>query len=144
MQIRSHILIILLYVFLLVPPPEITSHPMNVTVNNGSNVTFNCVSFSYAPVTPVWLKNEVILLYDDDSNFVIHSTTSDNDHNTYIITLAIFDVQLSDDGVYVCDATNREGNALSSAANLAVIGKLFQILFISLIVRPFCIFQFLL
>ena len=36
-----------------------------MTVNNGSNVTFNCVSFSYAPVTPGWLKNGVTLLYDD-------------------------------------------------------------------------------
>ena len=102
---------------------------MNITVNNGSNVTFNCVSFSYANVTPGWLKNGVllVLLDDDDSNLVIHSATSDDDHNIYIITLTMLDVQLSDDGEYACNATNREGTASSSAANLTIIGKLHTI-----------------
>ena len=91
-------------------------------VNNGSNVTFNCVSFSYAPVTYTWLKNGEILL-DDDVNIII-STDSDEDNNNYTTTLMILDVQLSDNGVYVCNVTNREGTTLSNAATLSVIGKL--------------------
>ena len=101
----------------------ITSHPTNMTVNNGSNVTFNCVSYSYAIITPGWLKNKN-LLRNDDSNFVIDNIANDNDHNVHIITLMILDVQLSDNGVCVCNATNREGSMLSNPATLSVIGKL--------------------
>ena len=103
------------------PPPEITSHPMNMTVNNGSNVTFNCVSFSYVPVTYTWLKDGVTLL-DDDVNILI-SIDNDEDNNNYITTLMILDVQLSDDGVYVCSATNREGITFSNVTTLSVLGK---------------------
>ena len=96
---------------------------MNIRVNNGSNVTFNCVSFSYAPVTYTWLRNGTLLDDDDDVNIIIN-TDSDEDNNNYTTTLMILDVQLSDNGVYVCNAANREGTALSNTATLSVIGKL--------------------
>ena len=91
-------------------------------VNNGSNVIFNCVSFSYAVVNYTWLKNGETLL-DDNVNFII-STDSDEDNNNYSTTLMILDVQLPDNGAYVCSVTNREGTILSNAATLSVIGKL--------------------
>ena len=95
---------------------------MIMTVNNGSNVTFNCVSFSYAPVIYTWLKDEVTLL-DDDVNIII-STDNDEDNNNYTTTLMILDVQSSDNGVYVCNATNREFTISSYITTLSVIGKL--------------------
>ena len=95
---------------------------MDIRVNNGSNVTFNCVSFSYASVNYTWLRNGA-LLDDDDLNIII-STDSDEDNNNYTTTLMILDVQLSDNGVYVCNVTNREGTVLSNAATLSVVGKL--------------------
>ena len=91
-------------------------------VNNGSNVTFNCVSFSDANVTYTWLKDGVALLGDDV--YVIISTDSDEDNNNYTTTLMILDVQLSDNGVYICSVINREDTTLSSAAALSIIGKL--------------------
>ena len=105
-----------------VPPPEITSHPMNMTVNNGSNVTFNCVTLSYAPVTYTWLKDGITIL--DDDVYIIISTDNDEDNDIYTTTLMILDVQLSDNGECACSVTNREGTALSNTANLTVIGKL--------------------
>ena len=101
---------------------------MNMTVNNGSNATFNCVSFSYAPVTYTWLKDGVALL-DDDVNIII-SIVNDEDNNMYTTTLMILDVQLSDDGMYICSATNREQannreqTTSSYNTTLSVIGKL--------------------
>ena len=95
---------------------------MNMRINNGSNVIFNCMSFSYDTAIYTWLKNGEILL-DDDVNIII-STDSDEDNNNYTTTLMILDVQLSDNGVYVCSVTNREGSRLSYAATLTVIGKL--------------------
>ena len=112
----------MIYLLCVVPPPEIVSHPMNIRVNNGSNVTFNCVSFSFVSVTYTWLRNAT-LLDDDDVNIII-STDSDEDNNNYTTILMILDVQLSDNGVYVCNATNRRGAALSNGATLSVIGKL--------------------
>ena len=100
---------------------------MNMTINNGSNVTFNCVSFSYAPVNYTWLKDGVTLL-NDDVNIII-TIDNDEDDNMYTTTLMILDVQSSDDGVYVCSATNRwyiaiSNDAISNDATLYVIGKL--------------------
>ena len=104
----------------------ITSHPMDMTVNNGSNVTFNCVSFSYAPVTHIWLKNEAPL--NDSMNIIISNEFNDSDvgSDTYTTTtiLAILYVQSSDQGMYVCNATNTGGIISSNAATLSVIGKL--------------------
>ena len=94
---------------------------MNMRVNNGSSVAFSCVSFSYAPVNYMWLKDGILL--DDDVNIII-STDSDEDNNNYTTTLMILDVQLSDNGVYVCNVTNREGTTLSNVATLSVTGKL--------------------
>ena len=50
-------------------------------VNNGSNVIFNCVSFSYAVVNNTWLKTGETLL-DDNVNIIIN-TDSDEDNNKY-------------------------------------------------------------
>jgi len=97
----------------------IESHPMNLMVDNGSNVTFNCVSFSYGPVTYTWLINGTTL----DDNVYIINFIDDDDNNTYDTTLMILNVQLSDNGVYVCNATNREGTVSSYPATLSVIGK---------------------
>ena len=101
----------------------ITSHPMDMTVNNGSNVTFNCASFGYAPITHIWLKNGAPL---NDSVNIIISNDSDEGNDTYTTTtvLTILDVQSSDRGMYVCNATNTGGIVSSNAATLSVIGKL--------------------
>ena len=105
----------------IVPPPVITSHPMDITVNNGSNVTFNCVSFSFAQVNYTWFKNGFML--SDDINIII-STNNDEDNDIYTTALMILDVQLSDNGMYVCSVTNREGTTSSNIAILSVISKL--------------------
>ena len=105
----------------IVSSPVITFHPMDMTVNNGSNVTFNCVSFSFAQVNYTWFKNGFML--NDDINIII-STNNDEDNDNYTTTLMILDVQLSDNGVYVCSVTNREGTTSSNIAILSVISKL--------------------
>jgi len=104
----------------IVPPPAIISHPMDMTVNNGSNVTFNCVSFSFASVNYTWFKNGFML--SDGVNIII-STNDDEDNDIYTTALMILDVQLSDNGVYVCSANNNEDTTMSNAATLSVIGK---------------------
>ena len=99
---------------------------MSMTENNGSNVNFTCVSFSYAPVTYTWLKDGGTPLLDADVKININ-TDNDEDNNTYTTTLMILDVQLSDNGAYVCNATNRACTTSSNAATLSVTGKLYTI-----------------
>ena len=93
---------------------------MHMRVNNGSHVTFNCVSFSYALVIHTWLKNGEILL-DDDVNVIISTDSNEDNNNKNTTSLMILDVQLSDNGKYVCNVTNRKGTNVDS---LFVIGKL--------------------
>ena len=114
---------ILLYV---VPPPVVISDPVDTLANNGSNIMFNCTSFSYESISYTWLKNGNTILSDSDK-FIISSNHEGS--NTFTITLMILDVQLSDNGVYVCNVTNREGTTLSNAATLSVIGTLHSCIF---------------
>ena len=66
------------------------------------------------------------MLLDGDVNILIN-VDNDEDNNTYTTTLMILDVQLSDNGVYVCSATNKEDSTLSNLANLSVIDKVIVI-----------------
>ena len=104
-----------------VEPPTIVYDPVSISVNNGSYVTFDCISLSHANVAYMWLK-DTEELQDDDVNIII-STGSIESINIYATTLTILDVQLSDNGVYVCSATNRKGTTLSNGATLSVIGN---------------------
>ena len=109
-----------------VPPPVIISDPVDILADNGSNVMFNCTSFSYENVSYTWLKNGNTIL-SDGAKYIISSNHEGS--NTFIITLMILDVQLSDNGVYVCNATNREGITSSYAAALSVTGTLHSCMF---------------
>ena len=94
---------------------------MDMTVDNGSNVTFICVSSSFAPVNYTWLKNGEVT-----SNGVVNNvnTSSGEGKENYTTTLTISDVQLSDNGKYICNATNENGTSSSNPAILSIISKL--------------------
>ena len=96
------------------------SHPMNITIENGSDVTLNCVSFSYAPVSFTWERNNSVVNNVNEKTVI---TDSDDSTNTYSTTLMILNVQSVDDDDYVCIATNEKGFVLSYVATLSVIGK---------------------
>jgi len=93
---------------------------MNITIENGSNVTLSCVSFSHTPVTFRWEKNDLVINNIAEKTVI---TDSEDSVNTYSTTLIILDVQLIDDGDYVCVATNERGSVLSYIATLTAIGK---------------------
>ena len=60
-------------------------------------------------------------IISDGTKYII--SINHESSNTFTTTLVILDVQLSDNGVYVCNVTNREGSTSSNAASLSVIGK---------------------
>ena len=98
----------------------VISDPVDIITNNGSNVMFNCTSYSNENISYTWLKNGDTII--SDNKCII---SSNHEHsNTFTITLIILDVQLSDNGVYVCIVANREGSTSSNAATLSVVGKL--------------------
>ena len=99
----------------------VISDPVDIIADNGSNVMFNCTSFSYENISYTWLKNGDTII--SDNKCIISSNHKHS--NTFTITLMILDVQLSDNGVYVCIVTNREGSTSSKAAALSVVGKLY-------------------
>ena len=66
-----------------------------------------------------WLKNNKML----EDNETISIDDNDDNGDIYISVLTILDVQLPDNGLYICNATNEQGTKLSNAATLSVIGK---------------------
>ena len=101
-----------------VDPPRIDTHPTDVLINNGSLATFTCEAFSYVSANLTWLQDGNVLVESSTINI-----TTNNDDHVYTTTLSILNVQLSDDGNYVCRVANREGEVMSNAATLAIIGK---------------------
>jgi len=101
-----------------VGPPRIDTHPTDVLINNGSLVAFTCEAFSYVSANLTWLQDGNVLAESPTINI-----TTNNDDHVYTTTLTILNVQLPDDGNYVCRAANREGEVRSNAATLTVIGK---------------------
>ena len=99
-------------------PPRITTHPMDVLADNGSNVTFTCVAVSYLGANFTWMYNGEVLKENDRT---IITTT--NSTITYTTTLMILNVQLPDIGSYMCRGTNREGPRESNPGILQVVGK---------------------
>ena len=111
-------LLLFLLLFHIVDPPRIDAHPTNMFSNNGSVVNFTCEAFSYVPAGFTWLHNGDVL---DESPTILITNT--NNTHTYTTTLTVQNVQLPNDGDYVCRAANREGGVLSNAATLIVIGE---------------------
>ena len=93
---------------------------MNITIRNGSDVTFNCVSFSYVPVGFTWERNDSVINNITGKTVI---TGSEDSINTVSTTLMILNVQSVDEDDYVCIATNEGGFVLSHVATLSVIGK---------------------
>ena len=118
-ELNSHnYLMSALFLYLLVDSPKVHAHPSDIVTYNGSSVNFTCEAFSYVPADFTWLHNGDVL---DESPTILITTT--NNTHTYTTTLTVQNVQLPDDGDYVCRAANREGGVLSNAATLIVIGE---------------------
>jgi len=110
----------LVYIFVIVPCPEIIEPPKNNSVLLEQTAKFYCLAFSFGSLTYDWRKL--------NGNSVDHSTVKSYVHKkvirgaTAVRSLEIPNIELSDKGEYCCVATNECGS-VTKCAWLNVIGK---------------------
>lgn len=88
--------------------PYITSHPVDQSLVQGSNVTFGVAATGTAPLAFQWRRNGTALI---NGGRIANATTAN---------LTISGALVSDAGVYDCVVSNDAGNATSNTATLAV------------------------
>ncbi|CAH0547715.1 unnamed protein product [Brassicogethes aeneus] len=104
--------------------PEITSHPVSVTVDENDRSTLTCSfnSNSEGHTVVKWRKDGKLLKHDFDINSMPNQRVRVYKHNG---TLVIFSTQIQDRGEYVCEVvTSGFGAVVSKPATISVIEQL--------------------
>ena len=86
----------------------ITAHPMDQTTIIGSDVNFTCEATGSPPISYKWLYNDNELV--DDPGHIMGSSTS---------TVIIANVNVTDWGIYSCEAANIVNNVISNESMLS-------------------------
>ena len=94
----------------LVPPPVIEKHPEDMSVSQGTTVTFNCEATSYGDTSYLWQRV--------DGGKLDSSRVTGVNSNKLTITNPVPD----DTGSYICIASNKDGKIVSRKADLNVQG----------------------
>lgn len=94
-------------------PPEFVSKPESMTLFVGKQAKFQCVISGSEPMNVVWHKDNIAISHDD------HYKES-SDKNQYL--LEILNLQHSDQGTYLCKASNSVGTA-TCCTELRVVDK---------------------
>ena len=98
----------------LVPSPSLTTGLTDQSFQYNSNITLLCTFNSLTVPHITWTTNAV------SSVLTPQSTISNS--NTHTSMLILYNVNLSNAGMYTCTATN-EGGQISSVATLTVTGN---------------------
>ena len=93
--------------------PEIVTPLVNATRHQGDSHKFVCAAVAYPHPVFVFSFNGVRIV----SNSSKHTLVTNSTHGT----LAVHNLQTSDEGIYTCSASNRYGS-VSSVAVLSVQG----------------------
>ena len=100
-----------IYLYVIVPRPEIIRPPHSVNLRPGNSTVFECLAWSYSGVAYDWYKRNTVNL---TSNAVISysswSSPEDGSCISTIYILSIVNIQPSDEGWYCCVATNDYGS----------------------------------
>ena len=90
--------------------------PKNVTVRPNHSFTMNCLALSFGLLTYDWSKHDGILPQTAVQSCVpniLFDLLSGK--STSVYNLAVYNVQLSDEGWYCCNATNEAGSTVDCA-----------------------------
>ena len=105
--------------------PNIITPPKNHATKKQSNVTFTCVAAAYPRAVIQWIKDGKVLNNSSNNtavkHIIVHETYGDcnitNLPNGCLVSsnLTIIKIDSSDEGGYVCKATNDVGNSTKNA-----------------------------
>lgn len=84
--------------------PSFLIAPYELSVLVSDNITLQCQTIGIPTPLILWLKDGQLLAQSDAT--IIYNTTSDTTANS---TLIITNVTNTDDGVYICEASNKVG-----------------------------------
>ena len=102
-----NILLQILFQFL-VPHPEIVRPPHSVSLRPGKSAFFECLAWSYSGLVYDWYKRTNNI---STNSVISYNRWSENGSCiSTIYALSISNVQLSDEGLYCCVATNDYGS----------------------------------
>ena len=100
----------------LVPIPEMIMSPRNITILPSHSFTMNCLALSFGTLQYDWSKRDGVLpqtaVKSYNHNFLSNTLSG---KPTSIYSLAVHNVQPSDEGWYCCVATNEGGNRIDCA-----------------------------
>ncbi|CAF0743307.1 unnamed protein product [Adineta steineri] len=84
----------------------------DITINEGTKFTFECIIDGVEPINVTWLKDKTF----------ISSLTHDIQYERGLATLSLIDVQKDDSAYYTCRASNTAGTVESSAYLIVKVG----------------------
>ena len=96
-----------LFTCIITVPPSITSPPTNVTIVLGKSVNFTCTATAHPLPAIIWLSLDDIngtrtQINATNRRYSVHNTNIED--RELVSTLTILEVELSNAGVYVCNA----------------------------------------
>ncbi|XP_065918890.1 cell adhesion molecule DSCAM-like [Dysidea avara] len=96
------------YLNITVPHPEIVRPPHSVSLRPGKSAFFECLAWSYSGLVYDWYKRTTNI---STNSVISYNRWSENGSCiSTIYTLSISNIQLSDEGLYCCVATNDYGS----------------------------------
>ena len=94
----------------IVPCPQIFVPPQSVIVRPNVTVTFSCLAWSFGGLVYRWNRNGSSTLPSKSSIFFQNKPLpADTNYFTNMYELRIFNVQVIDEGLYCCEASNECG-----------------------------------
>ena len=106
----------IIIIILFIAAPVITVSPNNTIQLEGSNVMFQCEAISEPLYTVQWQFNETFI--NNNNDYLINQSTGE---------LTVFNITLTDTGIYTCIVENIHGND-SASATLSVQGTIIIIM----------------
>ena len=100
--------------------------PEPVTVRPSATVTFSCLAWSYGGLVYKWHKNDSLTLpFNNTVTFQEKAFPANTNCFTTVYELRILSIQVIDEGLYCCEATNECGSN-KECAWLEVDSKLYN------------------
>ena len=122
----------------IVPCPQIIISPEPIIVHPNAIVTFSCLAWSFGRLIYNWNRNDSSTLPSNSSVFFQHKQFPvDQNYVTTVYKLRIVNVQVIDEGLYCCEASNECGS-IKECAWLEVDSKLYWSSYILVFVLYAC------
>ena len=97
--------------YFIVPCPRMILSPRPISVHPNTTVTFSCLAWSFGGLTYKWTRSDNSTLpLGSNVFFKDNRIPADTSYLTTLYKLQILNVQIMDEGLYCCEASNECGS----------------------------------